>query len=94
MVLMKQLLELLPSASDDPGARNALWSILGRLSLAHVAAHKKGTSATPEVSLAFAHGSKILLEDLQDHQDMEDPDEAETARGYTAKLETVSFSIY
>jgi hypothetical protein len=39
VVLIKQLLELLPSAGDDSGARNALWSILSRLSLAHSKAH-------------------------------------------------------
>ena len=39
MVLIKQFLKLLPSAGDDPGARNALWSILSRLSLAHSKYH-------------------------------------------------------
>eukprot|EP00250_Pteridium_aquilinum_P007964 c17561_g1_i1 orf=219-1892(+) len=94
VVLMEQLLELLPSAGDDPGVRNALWSILGRFSNAHTAAYRKGTSATTEVTLTFAHGSKILLEDLQDHGDIEDPEEAETSRGYTAKLDTVDSVVH
>ena len=29
--ILKNLLKLLPSASDNPGAQNAFWSLLGRM---------------------------------------------------------------
>ncbi|KAI5056379.1 hypothetical protein GOP47_0028197 [Adiantum capillus-veneris] len=92
-LFMKQLLELLPSAADDPGARNAFWSILGRVGLE--VASSTGATVCTEVSLAFAQGSKVLLEDLQEHQDMdENLEEAETTRGYTAKLETLGTFLH
>lgn len=88
VVLIKQLVELLPSAADDSGARNAFWSILKRLSLEAVSLSTDSPLST-EVSLVFAQGSRVLLEDMQEHQETEDVEEVETARGYTAKLETV-----
>lgn len=89
--LIKQLLELLPFAGDDPGAQNALWSILARLSYAY-ATNLEDSSATSEVLLVLAERVELLLEDLQDHRDdqMEDPAENGSTRGFKAKLETVN----
>ncbi|MCO5586000.1 hypothetical protein L7F22_039937 [Adiantum nelumboides] len=93
-VLMKQLLALLPSAADDPGARNAFWSILGKVSC-EAASRGIGSTISTEISLAFAQGSKVLLEDLQGYQDMDEGlEEVETARGYSAKLETLDSYLH
>ncbi|KAH7287466.1 hypothetical protein KP509_32G057200 [Ceratopteris richardii] len=86
---VKQLLELLPSAADDPGARNAFWSILETL-IFEITSNATGYTLSTEVSLVFAHGSRVLLEDLQEHQDIDDHRDVAASRGFTSKLETVS----
>lgn len=87
----------MPFAGDDPGARNALWSILGRI--CHSLASTK-QETPPQFLASLADGCGLLLDDLDVHQE-EDVDEEEdqvlaghdtaasTSRGLQPKLATV-----
>lgn len=101
--MVKHLLALLPMVSDDPGARNALWSILERVSQHFLNTRpelpllSKGAS----VMVMFANNSSSLMDDLDDHrEDDEEEDEKRASLsvnadstpscGRQSKLSTVS----
>ena len=93
-VVLTQLLVLLPGASDDPGARNALWSILGRIFRQLVTCRQAGSKAEVwGVVSAVAEASSIVAEDLQEHREEDLEEEhgiaTSTSRGLEAKLVTV-----
>ncbi|BFI30856.1 hypothetical protein MPTK2_3g16150 [Marchantia polymorpha subsp. ruderalis] len=100
-VLLGRLLALVPSAGDDPGARNALWSILGRICRWLVGTQPEDPpSGTVGMIAVLADGCSLLLDDLDVHleDDVEEDEDraiaghdaaASTSRGLQAKLATV-----
>ncbi|CAM6126736.1 unnamed protein product [Calypogeia fissa] len=100
-LFLGRLLALVPCAGEDPGARNALWSILGRICRCLVSTTLENPSQGTEKMLAvLADGCSLLLDDLDVHQEddvEEDEDQAlaghdaaaSTSRGLQAKLATV-----
>lgn len=88
--------------ADDSGARNAIWSILGRTS-ARLAVPKNGKEdmgVLAGMTGSIAGGSGVLVEDLEQHWEedwREDEAQVEagqdlsasTSRGLEAKLTTV-----
>eukprot|EP00249_Psilotum_nudum_P013307 c24272_g1_i3 orf=861-2543(-) len=96
----QQLLELLPFARDDPGARNALWSILDRICNRHIAQPLEELHSKSEMVSALANGCELLSEDLEEHKgdDVEDPEHKVSAvmsatgssRNFNFKLNAVS----
>ncbi|KAL2634919.1 hypothetical protein R1flu_006398 [Riccia fluitans] len=100
-VLLGRLLALVPSAGDDPGARNALWSILGRICRWLVGTKPEGPpNGMVGMITVLADGCSLLLDDLDVHleDDIEEDEDralaghdaaASTSRGLQAKLGTV-----
>lgn len=94
---------LVPSAGDDPGARNALWSILGRICRWLVGTQPEDPpSGTVGMIAVLADGCSLLLDDLDVHleDDVEEDEDraiaghdaaASTSRGLQAKLATVQY---
>lgn len=94
------LLELLPSVSDDPGARNALWSILGRL-FDNLALSQEMQSIKKELVSVLVSQSDLIAEDLDDHREEDTGEDDKTSfseqaeiatfnKGFKAKIATVS----
>ncbi|KAJ7567884.1 hypothetical protein O6H91_01G011100 [Diphasiastrum complanatum] len=98
-VVVERLLALLPLAGDDPGARNAFWSILGRI-CGFFASYKIGQSVDDSTLIkVLANGCYLLVDDLDEHRDDDVGDDenhaladhnmdAGTSRGLQAKLAT------
>jgi hypothetical protein len=89
--------------SDDPGARNALWSILERVSQHFLNRRPELPLLSKEASVmvVFADNSSSLMDDLDDHrEDDEEEDEKRASSsvnadstpscGRQSKLSTVS----
>ena len=95
--MVTHLLGLLPTVSEDSGARNALWSILQRV-CQHLQARPSEMPFDEQASLmaALADGSSLLMDDLDDHRDDDEHEDEERASGVApscgrqAKLATVS----
>ena len=95
--MVTHVLGLLPTVSEDSGARNALWSILQRVSQ-HLQARPSEMPSDEQASLmdALANGSNLLKDDLDDHRDDDEHEDEERASGVApsfgrqAKLATVS----
>lgn len=85
---LNNLLELLPSASDDPGARNALWSVLGRMFGILATSQEIGPSRRDLVSVLARH-SVLIAEDLDDHRD---DDNGEDDKRLFERANSVSFN--
>lgn len=96
--MVTHLLGLLPTVSEDSGARNALWSILQRVCQHLQQARQSEISSDEEANLmaALADGSNLLMDDLDDHRDDDEHEDEERATGVApscgrqAKLATVS----
>lgn len=96
---MTHLLGLLPTVSEDSGARNALWSILQRV-CRHIQGRQAEMSSEEAANLmtALADGSNLLKDDLDDHREDDEHEDEERASavapscGRQAKLATVSSS--
>ncbi|GLJ12011.1 hypothetical protein SUGI_0181970 [Cryptomeria japonica] len=97
---LQNLLELLPSVSDDPGARNALWSILGRL-FDNIALSQEMQSIKKELVLVLVSQSDLIAEDLDDHREEDTGEDDKTPfteqaeiatfnKGFKAKIATVN----
>ncbi|KAH9298380.1 hypothetical protein KI387_030062, partial [Taxus chinensis] len=101
---LQNLLQLLPSASDDPGARNALWSVLGRMFDGLETSQEMQASKRELVSVLVSQ-SDLIAEDLDDHRE-EDTGEDEKIhfskqsdiatfnKRFKAKIGTVSKMIH
>jgi len=98
-VLVSHLLILVPSLGDDSGARNALWSILGRIFRCLVAT--KNEPPCSSMIAVLTDSCSLLLDDLDDHQEDDIREDeggalpashtmANNSRGLQAKLTTVS----
>jgi hypothetical protein len=98
-VLVSHLLTLVPSLGDDSGARNALWSILGRIFRCLVAT--KNEPPCSSMIAVLTDSCSLLLDDLDDHQEDDIREDeggalpashtmANNSRGLQAKLTTVS----
>ncbi|KAG0579041.1 hypothetical protein KC19_4G067800 [Ceratodon purpureus] len=91
------LLGLLPTVSEDSGARNALWSILQRVSQ-YLQARPSAMPSDKIASLmaALADGSNLLMDDLDDHREDDEHEDEESASGVApscgrqAKLATIA----
>lgn len=100
---LNNLLELLPSASDDPGARNALWSVLGRMFGILATSQEIGPSRRDLVSVLARH-SVLIAEDLDDHRDddngeddkrlFEHANSVSFNKGFKSKISTVSKMVH
>eukprot|EP00897_Mesotaenium_endlicherianum_P008704 jgi/Mesen1/7862/ME000042S07314 len=102
VAVLGRLLALLPGASDDPGARNALWSILSRMCRKFMQPTTHGEDlGLAGMAAALAEGYGRVINDLKEHreEDLEDDDDramagydvsASTSRGLEAKLDTAS----
>lgn len=98
--MITHLIGLLPQVTEDSGARNALWSILQRV-CQHLQASQSELPSDEQTSLmaAFAEGSNLLMDDLDDHRDEDEHEDEERASGVApscgrqAKLTTVSSLI-
>lgn len=101
--MVKHLLALLPMVSDDPGARNALWSILERVSQHFLNRRPVLPLLSKEASVmvVFADNSSSLMDDLDDHRDDDEEEDEKRASssvnadstpscGRQSKLSTVS----
>eukprot|EP00252_Welwitschia_mirabilis_P000693 TRINITY_DN10664_c0_g1_i1.p1 TRINITY_DN10664_c0_g1~~TRINITY_DN10664_c0_g1_i1.p1 ORF type:complete len:561 (-),score=118.79 TRINITY_DN10664_c0_g1_i1:63-1745(-) len=64
---LENLLELLPDVYDDPGARNALWSVLNRM-FDGLSASDKPKLVEENYILVLAAQSSLIAEDLVEHQ--------------------------
>lgn len=100
---LNNLLELLPSASDDPGARNALWSVLGRMFGILATSQEIGPSRRDLVSVLARH-SVLIAEDLDDHRDDDNGEDDKRLferansvsfnKGFKSKISTVSKMVH
>lgn len=90
-------LGLLPTVSEDSGARNAWWTILKRV-IPHIHARSSEMPADQQASLlaSLADGSNLLMDDLDDHRDDDEHEDEERTSsavsdlGRQIKLATVS----
>ncbi|XP_024374434.1 uncharacterized protein [Physcomitrium patens] len=95
--MITHLIGLLPQVTEDSGARNALWSILQRV-CQHLQASQSELPSDEQTSLmaAFAEGSNLLMDDLDDHRDEDEHEDEERASGVApscgrqAKLTTIA----
>ncbi|KAK9124014.1 hypothetical protein Sjap_013616 [Stephania japonica] len=85
--LLQGLLDIIPFVSDDIDARNALWSVLGRI-FAQVQDDANPSTLCHYVSL-LVEKSDFIEEDLVDHR-LEDSD---TDKKSTSKLDAVNASL-
>lgn len=85
---LNNLLELLPSALDDPGARNALWSVLGRM-FGILATSKEMGPCRRDLVSVLARQSVLIAEDLDEHRD---DDNAEDDKRPSEHANSVSFN--
>eukprot|EP01018_Ginkgo_biloba_P039483 Gb_26867 [translate_table: standard] len=101
---VQNLLELLPSASDDPGARNALWSVLGRM-FGNLTTSQEAQAGRRELVSVLANKSDLIVEDLDDHREEDTAEDdknpsSEQAnspsfnKGLKAKIATVSKIVH
>lgn len=100
-LLSGRLVALLPRANEDPGARNALWSILSHICRRLVQPTKGDDFGLAGMAAVLAEGYRTILEDLEEHEQEDEEDDrdralaghdvcASTSRGLEAKLITVS----
>lgn len=101
-VLTERLFALLPTAGDDPGARNALWSILNRICKCLRSTDVERLLTAQGLVRVLAEGSGSLVEDLDTHREEDLREEEQralagydaaaiTSRGVQAKMSTVSY---
>lgn len=100
---LNNLLELLPSSSDDPGARNALWSVLG-IMFGNLATSQEMRSSRRDLVSVLARQSILIAEDLDDHRDEDNgeddkrPSEHANSvsfnKGFKSKIVTVSKMVH
>lgn len=94
--MVTHLLGLLPTVSEDSGARNALWSILQRV-CRHIQGRQAEMSSEEAANLmtALADGSNLLMDDLDDHREDDEHEDEERASAVApscsrqAKLATI-----
>ncbi|GBG65954.1 hypothetical protein CBR_g54933 [Chara braunii] len=64
---IERLLPILPVVTDDPGARNALWSVLGRIFKTLVSPEWPSDHEFAErITAVIVEGSRMLVQDLED----------------------------
>lgn len=102
VVLVGRLISLVPGAGDDPGARNALWSILGRVCQSLVTpSNREDTCGLAGMATVLAESCSLILEDLEEHREEDSEEDEErvkaghdvstsASRGLEAKLVTTS----
>lgn len=93
---LQGLLEIIPSASDDLAARNALWNIVARL-LVKVREDEISLSSLHQYVSILVSTSDMIEDDLLDHQlddyIREDNHSSPCTLNASARMTAVSFSF-
>lgn len=94
LLFLQGLLDILPFASDDLAARNAIWDIISRL-LAQVQDGETSPSNLHQYISILASKSDLIEEELLDHQlaASNKDQESSTASGRNLRLRTAAVSF-
>lgn len=92
---LQGLLDIFPFASDDLGARSALWSIIARL-LVGVKENEMSQSSLHHYVLVLASKSDLIEDDLLDQQFDKSTDESNglTSSGAKANARSTAVSYF
>lgn len=91
MDFLHGLLDIIPFASDDMEARNALWDIISRL-LAQFQQEKMNSIILYKYLSIFASKIDIIEEELLDHQ-LTSSNQDQTGSGRTLRIRTAAVSF-